>query len=74
MYFAEFYIKSAISEEIVEACGDRSILILDGRESFSKQREYCKDWCERYGFVGFSLHKGEYFSGNTCIAPFERVQ
>lgn len=61
MYFAEFYQRD-LSGLISEACGDRSVLILDGRESADKHHAHAIDWAKRHKFIGYKLCKGESFT------------
>ena len=67
MYYAQFYCKSAISENLVEACGDRSVIILDGRENISSHRGIAMVECRIRHYAAYSLHKGEAFSRATLI-------
>lgn len=62
MYFATFYNISPVNGKINEACGDRSVLLLDGRESTIRHRAHATQWAEKHNFVGFRLCKGESFN------------
>lgn len=50
MYFAEF-----------DGVGDRSVLILDGRETRLTQCEHAHEWALRYGFRQYRICRGESF-------------
>lgn len=66
MIFAQFYHKSAISEALVEACGDRAVIILDGRESrFSHERIAARE-CAKRKYLAWRLFKGDSFT--RCVA------
>lgn len=61
MYFVEFWQKSPVSGQLIEACGDRSVLIIDGRESAWCHHWHAKAWAKRHGFDAYKLCKGETF-------------
>jgi hypothetical protein len=51
-YYAQFFIRSAIdNNRIVEGCGDRAVIILDGR--ITKE-------CQKRGFVAWQIHQGDF--------------
>lgn len=61
MYFAEFY--QRLSNGLIsEACGDRSVLVLDGRESADKHHSHAIEWARTHKFVGYKLCKGASFT------------
>jgi hypothetical protein len=55
--FAEFY--NLINGSYQEACGDRSVLILDGRVSRDHHHEICAAWAKKHSFAGYRLCRGE---------------
>lgn len=57
MYFATFYHKNGLVTR-EKACGDRSVLILDGRCGRPKQHIVATDWAEYHGFAGYIIFKG----------------
>lgn len=58
--FAEFYIRGADpTNGFMTVCGDRSILILDGREGRAKHHHAAVEWCRRHRFDGYRLCRGE---------------
>ena len=60
-YFAQFFTRSAIdSNRIIEACGDRSVIILDGRCSKQWMGETASAECAKRGFVAWQIHKGDF--------------
>ena len=68
MYYAQFYhIALSSNHQLVEACGDRAVIILDGREGLATHRKIAKTECNKREFDGFSIHKGETFSRSTLI-------
>lgn len=46
----------------IEACGDRSVLILDGRWNEATAAHYARVECRKRGYVGFTLNAGESFT------------
>jgi hypothetical protein len=70
MYFAQFYLDGAGT---IEPCGDRQVIILDGRESLHSQYEHAQEHASRYGFKSFRIMKGERFSRATSISPLQQV-
>jgi hypothetical protein len=60
-YFAQFFIRSAIdNNRIVEGCGDRAVIILDGRISKKLMGEIAAQECEKRGFVAWQVHAGNF--------------
>ena len=59
MIYAQFYQRSAIDpKEVIEACGDRSVLILDSRFSSVTHEAWATEWCRKHSYVGWSIHRG----------------
>lgn len=74
MRFVQFYGRSAVNPaEVIEACGDRAVIVLDARESFSRQLDYCESQCRLRGYVGFSVHAGESFSRSRIVLPYRSI-
>ena len=60
-YFAQFFIRSAIDQnKIVEGCGDRSVIILDGRITKKLMGEISAQECQKRGFVAWQIHEGDF--------------
>jgi len=60
-YFAQFFIRSAIdNNRIVEGCGDRAVIILDGRISKNLMGEIAAQECKKRGFVAWQIHGGDF--------------
>ena len=79
MYYAQFYQRSAINPaDIIEACGDRSIIILDDRCSRQRMGETAAAECVKRGYVAWRIFKGEAFTRSAPVsqlwypAPVER--
>jgi len=74
MIFVTFYQFSAIDKnKLVEACGDRATIIIDGRLSGEHQHCIAEHECIRRGYVAYQRHKGESFTrvqwSGPVIAP-----
>lgn len=71
MIFAQFYQKSAIGNNLIEATGDRSVVILDGRLLESANSYIAREECRKRGFLAFRLYCGDSFNRSVrAIGPF----
>ena len=70
MYFAEFWDKSATSDQLIPSVGDRSVYILDGRNRLETQIEDAMKWAKKHDFAGFEIRKGEAFTRARAVSPF----
>ncbi len=71
MVFVQYYHKGAVSGALVAACGDRAVVILDGRNSLSIQ-ELDAARFNGYGrprYEAYSIHKGRGFNDCKAITP-----
>jgi len=60
-YYAQFFIRSAIdNNRIVEGCGDRAVIILDGRITKKLMGEISATECQKRGFVAWQIHQGDF--------------
>jgi hypothetical protein len=60
-YYAQFFIRSAIdNNRIVEGCGDRAVIILDGRITKKLMGEISAQECKKRGFVAWQIHQGDF--------------
>jgi hypothetical protein len=60
-HYAQFFQYSALDKNrIIEACGDRSVIILDGRISKKTMGEIAKEECIRRGYVAWQIHQGNF--------------
>lgn len=71
MYYAEFYYDADGNQP---GCGDRSVLILDGREALHSQVEHGQDWCKRHNWKSFRLMKGDSFTRSKAISTLYRAR
>ena len=71
MIYAQFYGKSAISDELIEGCGDRSVFVLDGRNTLRTQIADAKAWGARHGWLAFKIYKGDTFTRSRPISSLQ---
>jgi hypothetical protein len=57
-YFAQFY-QRRDSGLLVEACGDRSVIRLDGRMRQLRMEEAAEEECKKRGYAAWQLIRGE---------------
>lgn len=62
MTYVQFYQKSAISSELIEACGDRSVIMYDGRISPSMIHDDAMRECKKRGYLAWRIFKGQSFT------------
>lgn len=70
--YIQYYQKSAISDDLISACGDRSVLILDGRQNLET---WINDGYENNGhrrpkYEGFKVMKGDLRSSKEIYSSF----
>lgn len=79
MVFAEFYHMSVPGDwnnnvsKPIPACGDRAVIILDGRRSRDAHLRIAREECKRRGYIGFKLHSGESFTRSKELSPYVDV-
>lgn len=69
MIYAQFYQRSAIAPEmLIEACGDRAVIILDGRVKAETNRKIAAEECRRRGYVAWQIFRGETFTRSRPVS------
>jgi len=69
MLYAQFYQASAINQnEIIEACGDRSVIILDGRYKSETNGGIAADECKKRGYKAWRIFSGETFTRSRPVS------
>jgi hypothetical protein len=58
----------------IEACGDRAVIILDGRQIVATSADIARHECKRRGFIGFTIHAGDSFTRSNEIRNYEAIQ
>lgn len=74
MTFAEFYHRGLITGSPIAACGDRSVVILDGRNSADTHAAVARAECLKRGYIGFTLNRGETFTRSRKIRDLELIR
>lgn len=73
MIFAQFYQKAVYpvgTNQIIEASGDRSVIVLDGRNSQATHKQLAKLECVKRGYLGYRLFSGETFTRSAPITEY----
>ena len=65
MVFAQFYDKALTSDNLIEVCGDRGIIYLDGRESLFNQIEVCDRYANERNYPAYKILTGETMNRNV---------
>lgn len=71
MIYVQFYQHSAYpvgSTELIEACGDRSVVILDGRLRPQAMGRIAAAECVKRGYLAWRVFKGESFTRSAPIS------
>lgn len=68
MYYVQFFQRGAVTGKPIEACGDRAVIVLDGRESKNTMHEFSERECNKRGFIGWQLMKGDTFTRSSPIS------
>lgn len=58
MHFAEFYNRTPTGT-LMEACSDRSVYILSGRDGITTRHGDAVAWAKRHGFAAYRLMRGQ---------------
>lgn len=59
MRYIQFYTWGAVSKRLIPACGDRAVIIVDGREHLSKAHAIALEEGQKRGYPGFNIWEGE---------------
>ena len=77
MRFAQFYQMSVALKgkpsQPIEACGDRAVVLLDGRNSVAVSAAFAKRECQKRKYIGFSIHEGESFNRARVVRKMEKI-
>jgi len=67
MIYAQFY-HYGLTGDLVEACGDRSVVIIDARLRMATIGEIAADECKKRGYVAWAIFKGESFTNSVRVS------
>lgn len=74
MKFIQFFQSSAIdSSKTIEASGDRSVIILDGRNSRFTHEQIASEECKKRGYIAWQLWQGEAFTRSNSYGPVVHI-
>jgi hypothetical protein len=73
MIYAQFYHKSATSNELIEASGYRSVIILDGRFRLITHTEYLNEECKKRNYLAWRVFKGESFTRSQPVSDIKKI-
>jgi hypothetical protein len=74
MKYAQFFYPSAVNRvELIEACGDRAVIIFDGRESRATHERIARDECAKRGYLAFQIRQGESFSRSNAASLITHI-
>lgn len=69
--FAVFF-ERKLDDSIDEGMGDRSVIILDGRESLRSHIDISRDECIKRGYIGFTINRGT-FTNSHIVRQLEII-
>lgn len=68
MIYIQFFQRSELNAAIyLSACGDRAVIILDGRQSRQTHNDIAYNECPKRGYVGWKIMQGESFTRSSPI-------
>lgn len=77
MLYAQFYQKAAWplgNEKPIEAIGDRSVIILDGRFSLATNVSIAAGECRKRGYIAYAIFRGDNFNrASATVIPVTKI-
>lgn len=73
MIYAQFY-RTDLQGQLAEGCGDRAVIILDGRRSLRFNLDLAAATALERGFEAYRLFKGETFTRSSPITEISAVR
>lgn len=72
------YIKGTIPPQFgekkpIEACGDRSVVILDMRRKIENDIPQIEEMCKQRGYIGYSIREGKSFTDSKEVRPLRLI-
>ncbi len=76
MYYIQYYHKAVNSDKLIEACGDRSVVILDGRCNIETMNYDAIHFngLRRPHYDGYAILKGETFTRSTQLTDIMKLR
>lgn len=72
MVYAQFFYVD-LAGKVSEACGDRSVIILDGRCRRTWMHATAREECRKRGYAAWQLCKGDSFTRSAPISTVNPV-
>jgi len=76
MFYVQFFQRAVWpigTNDLIEGTGDRSVIILDGRESLSTMHSFSRAQCHRRGYLAWQLFKGPSFTRSSPISTIMKA-
>ena len=70
--YAQFFMKG-LDGKTIEATGDRSVIILDGRVNRTTHQQWAQEECASRGYMAWQLMKGPRFTDSWPIGEITEV-
>jgi len=67
MIYAQFY-HYGLTGDLVEACGDRAVVIIDARLKPRTVGEIAADECKKRGYVAWAIFRGQSFTNSHPLS------
>jgi len=67
MIYAQFYHYDTTGK-LAEACGDRSVVIIDARLRMATIGEIAAEECKKRGYVAWAIFKGQSFTNSVRVS------
>ena len=76
MLFVHYFDESCISEKLIPACGDRSVVILDSRNNLATMKSDAVNFngVRRPFYKAFQIFKGETFTRSSPITEIIKLE
>ena len=57
----------------IDACGDRSVIIVDARKSINFAESLATLECKKRKYIGYSIHEGESFTRSRMVKKYKEI-
>ena len=57
----------------IEACGDRSVIILDARNRIENSEALARLECQKRKYIGYSIHEGRSFTDSRQVTKYKAI-
>lgn len=74
MMFAQFYHRAVGSPELIEAVGDRAVIVIDGRLTKPTIARIANAVCVDRGYLAWRIHAGDTFTRSRPVSDIHLAQ